>query len=82
MYLSRNTETLLRNHCCSGKAVSIKYHDCVSLFLPLLSGMQIATLLRQLSYVACLAVPNFSALSHKQHDFRKKIYILNIKCVF
>ena len=30
--------------------------------------------------VACLAVPFFSILPHKQHDFRKKI--IEHKCVF
>jgi hypothetical protein len=33
-----------------------------------------------LSSVACLAMPNFSTLSNKCHDFREKW--LNIKCVF
>ena len=32
-----------------------------------------------LSFVACTAVQNFSTLSHKRHEFRKKL--LNIKCV-
>ena len=32
------------------------------------------------TYVACQAVQYFSTLSHKRHDFRKKL--LNIKCVF
>jgi hypothetical protein len=28
----RNTEARSRNHCCCGKAVSIKYYDYVSVF--------------------------------------------------
>ena len=32
------------------------------------------------SFVASLATPHFSTLSHKRHDFRKKF--LSIKCVF
>ena len=35
-----------------------------------------------LSSVACPALQYFSTLSHKQHDFRKKKKVLNIKCVF
>jgi len=33
-----------------------------------------------LSSVAYLAMPYFTKLSHKQHDFGKKLF--NIKCVF
>jgi hypothetical protein len=33
-----------------------------------------------LSSVACLNLPYFFTLSHKRHDFRKRL--LNIKCVF
>jgi hypothetical protein len=33
-----------------------------------------------LSSLACPALPYFSTLSHKRHDFRKQL--LNIKCVF
>jgi hypothetical protein len=53
-----------RSHCCRGKAVSIKYYKCVSVFLHYLADMQLAY---------------FPTLSHKLHDFRKKL--LNIKCM-
>jgi len=46
----------------------VKYYENVSLFLLLLSGMQVAYSLRHviLSSVACLAVPYFPTLSHEQ----------------
>ena len=33
MYIQRNTEVHLCNHCCSGKAVSITYSECTSVAL-------------------------------------------------
>jgi len=30
----RNPDVRSRNHCCCGKARSIKYYECVSVFLP------------------------------------------------
>ena len=68
MYILGSTEMRLRNSCCRAKAISIKY-ECVLVFV------QVAAFLRRivLSSVACLAVPYFSALSHKRHEFRKKI---------
>ena len=56
----------------------VTYSECVSIALV----FQYAKLTRRiiLRSVACLALPNFSTLSHKRHDFRKKL--LNIKCVF
>ena len=55
---------------------------CVSAFLPYLSCMKIASFLRCTIFasVACVALAYFSTLSHKRHDYRKKL--LNIKYVF
>jgi len=63
-----------RNHCTRGKAITIKY-DRVSVFLPSLSGIQIAFFLGCImSAVACLSLPYFCTLSHKQqHDFQKNV---------
>jgi hypothetical protein len=33
MYVQRNFEARSRNHCCSGKAISITYSVCVSVLL-------------------------------------------------
>jgi hypothetical protein len=69
--LQCNTEELSCNHCAVEGRVSV--------FLNLLSGMQIATYLLRviLSQFACLAVLYLSIL---WHNYRKKI--ANIKCAF
>jgi hypothetical protein len=53
---------------------------CVCVHIALL--IQHATRMHHIvtSFVAPVAPPNLSTLSHKRHDFRKKL--LNIKCVF
>jgi hypothetical protein len=75
----RNTESRSRNHCCCGKAISITYSECVSAALVIRHAKRMRRII--LPSVACLAVPYFSTLSHKRHDFRGK-KLLNIKCVF
>ena len=73
-----------RDYFCRGRAESIKYYDSISVFLPSLSGMQIAYFLLSTisSYVTCVPLSNFSKLSHKRNDFQKKKMLLNTKWVF
>jgi len=59
-----------------------QYSDCVSVFVPSLLDIPIATFLHSviLSPVAGLAVLYFSTLSHKWHDFQENKIILHLKC--
>jgi hypothetical protein len=56
------------------RCLKVKYYECVPVYMPELSVMNITSFLRRiiLSRVSCLTVPYFSALSHKWQDFRGK----------
>jgi hypothetical protein len=72
-----NSEARSCNHCCCAKTISITYSECVFVAL----GIQHAIPYIMLSSMAWPALQNFSTLSHKRHDLKKK-QILNIKFVF
>jgi len=71
-----NIEVHLHNHWWHGKAGGIAYSACVS--VALLCSVQCAYVV--LLSVASLALPYFPTLSHKWHDFQKKIIELEM-CV-
>jgi hypothetical protein len=64
-------EELSYNRCCSGKAISIASSGCVFLALVIQHAMRIRRII--LPSIACLTLPYFSSLSHKRHDFRKRV---------
>ena len=71
MYVYRSIEASSRSHSCSGEAESIASSECVCVALVIQHLKFMHRIL--LPSVACLAVPYFSTLSHKRHDFRKNV---------
>jgi hypothetical protein len=68
----RYVDVRSRNHCWHGKAKSIKHSECVSVALVMPHTMRMRRII--LPSVASPAVPYFSTLSRKRHDFREKSY--------
>jgi hypothetical protein len=67
--VKHDTEARALDYCCSRKAVSITYSDCVVVALGILHGMR-------MRHIAICGLTSstiyFPTLSHKRHDFRKK----------
>jgi hypothetical protein len=77
MYVECNMEALLHEHCCSGKAIKMKYSECV--FVALVT--QNAKRVRRIVFCGLSVCAIFlSPLCHKLDDFWKKK--LNVKYVF
>ena len=78
MYVQRHIEASSHDHFFRGNQYVTYFWVCVCSLLLYSTQSVSAILYSYLSSVACLALPYFSTLSHKQHDFWKKL--LKIKC--
>jgi hypothetical protein len=63
-----NTEARSRNQYCSGKAITVKYSERVSVALLIQYAMRMCHIV--MSCVTLLALTYFPTLSHKTHHFR------------
>jgi hypothetical protein len=65
--LRRVCVTIVGNHCCSGKIISVAYSECVFVALVTQHTKRMRRII--LSSVACPAVQYVSILSYKQARF-------------
>jgi len=68
-----NNEARSCNHCCNGKAVGIKFSECV---------FSIQRACAILPSAASSALRYYATLSHKRFDFRKKKIVTENKMYF
>jgi hypothetical protein len=66
-----NIQVYLCNHCRCAKITSITYSECVPAALVTQHAKCMHHII--LSSVASLALPYFSTLSHKWHNFQEKV---------
>jgi hypothetical protein len=69
MYVKLNIEARSRNHCCRGKVMSVTYCECVCVSVVVVVQHAERLLRGIVPFAACPAVPNFSTLFLKRHDF-------------
>jgi hypothetical protein len=66
MYVKSNNEARSCNHCCSGKAISNTYSECVFVAL----GIQPTMRMHHTVNFRLSASRTYPTLSHIRHDFR------------
>ena len=80
MCIYRNFGVHCHNHMWHGRAKIITYSECVSVALVIQHTMRMHGIV--FSPVACLALPYFFTLCHKQHNFLEKVPEYKIVCFY
>ena len=68
IYILRNTEARLCNHCCSGKAIRVRYSECAFVALVIQHVMPTR-------HIVVCGLPGCTIFFHIGHDFRSIKYV-------